>query len=200
MTTSALISTQNLAFATPDGRVLAENLSFTVHPGEAVVISGGNGSGKSTLLRLLLGMSSEFTGFIDRYTDSVGYLPQLQDNEFHIPLRLRDILWMSSPQLEESKICQKLLTEDQLDLNWNQASGGERKRTLIARIFLQEPKLIVLDEPFNHLDQSSRKLMIECLGDYVVNRVSHEPGLLIVTHENHFQEREFHLPVREVRL
>lgn len=199
MANSALISVKNLSFSTRDGRALAHNLSFELRPGEALVISGENGSGKSTLLRLLLGLSNEFSGTIDRNSEEIGYLPQLQDNDFHIPMRLSDILWISSSESSASNAFPKLLSPDRLNLSWNQASGGEKKRTLLARILLQSPKIIVLDEPFNHLDQISRMTIVESLSEFV----SESPGeraIIIVTHEKLFQSDSFSLPIREVKL
>ena len=177
----ALVEAKDLKYGTPEGKILAERLSFTVSPGDLWLIGGPNGSGKSTLLRILLGdRSLGGTLAIDPRPREIAVLPQLQNNEFHLPLTLRDVLEIALKR----RVTTEEADEHHLELAWNTASGGERKRTLLTRLLMQSPRLLILDEPMNHLDNLSRKKVLgavlrflEGSGARAVIMVSHEKSL-----------------------
>lgn len=167
----SILSLCNLEYTTPDGRVLGTNINAELDSGELLLITGANGSGKSTLLEIILGRRVPASGHVALTTpeSAISYLPQMQDSRTHMPFSLRDALQVSSGSYVNDNEIEGLglLTEKQLDLGWNNASGGEKRRTLLTRIFLQKPELIVLDEPFNHLDIESRGVMLSSLCRFV---------------------------------
>ena len=158
---TAYLDVRGLAFGTPDGRPLAADLSFSLGKSEILLVKGPNGIGKSSLLEILAGNRAPLSGRVQWNVQKsrIFYLPQLHNREFHISLTLRDILTFSQKlsDAELSVTCRGLLTPDQLELSWNTASGGERQRTLLCRALLKNPKVLILDEPLNHLDASSRR-------------------------------------------
>lgn len=182
---------------------IAGPLNFSVHAGECFVIRGPNGSGKSTLLRALLGQHQSYHGrlSIDLPSARVGALPQLSNMRFHIPLTLADILAISLPDQPRKETLQRassygLLKADGFSLSWNSASGGERQRTLLTRLLLPDPQLLILDEPGNHLDRHSRLLLASALKTYLEKEPSRR-AILLVTHEDEiFRD----LPHREFSL
>jgi ATPase subunit of ABC transporter with duplicated ATPase domains len=81
-----------------------------------------------------------------------------------------------------------LLGREILSRPWNSASGGERQRALLTRIFLSGAKVLVLDEPFNHLDQATRRTVEQRLGAVLgqgtaVLMISHAGGEMSATRE-----------------
>ncbi len=200
---SPLIVVTDLSTATHDGRILSESLNFSVSPGQIILISGPNGIGKSTLLKTLIGNLKPKKGTIELNLpfSRIGYLPQLQNTDFHLPVTLRDILEASchhSLSLDEI-LSWRLLSETQLDLSWKTASGGERKRTLLTRTLLAKPDILVLDEPMNHLDVQTRLLVEDAIQKFVelpqsngrkraVLLVSHEKSLHQLVHNPNFSK------------
>lgn len=184
---SPVLEVRELAFRTPDKRPLIHRLSFQLNLGELLTITGPNGIGKSTLLRLLLGKTSAAAGSIHWQLppERLGFLAQLHNQEFHINLTLADILSFASP-LEPERIAIRshgLLSPQQLNLAWNTASGGEQQKTLLTRVFMLDPTILILDEPMNHLDLGSRQQLQSALrrfiedGQHAVIMVGHESSL-----------------------
>jgi ABC-type Mn2+/Zn2+ transport system ATPase subunit len=114
------------------------------------------------------------------------YLPQLQTPEIHLPYTLGEIARLECgsnqpiqlPWFDETleKIC------------WNQASGGQKMKALLARAFCSSATFLMLDEPFNHLDGASRSL----LSDFIVDESNgiQKRSFLIVSHDTLDSARE----------
>ena len=155
-------------------------MNFELNSSEVLVVKGPNGVGKTTFLRLILGLHTPMSGGMSVNTDQISYLPQLQNLSFHLPVTLGDLVGIAPGTTREKIATLGLLDSEQLDLPWNTASGGERKRTLITRALLSDPKLVILDEPFNHLDRETKSAVTQTLIDYLrstggsVVMVSHE--------------------------
>lgn len=149
------------------------DLNFSLAAGEAIHLRGANGSGKSLLLKTLLGLRKMERGEVVNTFTHTRYLTQMQNRSAHLPFSLAEITG------DSWKKC-GLLEERHLGLAWNRASGGERQRALLSRFFSQPGELLVLDEPFNHLDTAAREktraLLRETLANptYAVLLVSHD--------------------------
>ncbi len=182
-----LLQVRDLAYRTPDQRPLIHRLSFDLNQGELVTIAGPNGIGKSTLLRLLLREGKPAAGIIQWQVplSRIGFLSQLHNREFHISLTLADILSFARKVDRQAihELSHGLLQEDLLDRAWNTASGGERQKTLLTRVFLKDPSVLILDEPMNHLDVTGRQQLRAALrhfiedGQHAVIMVGHESAL-----------------------
>ena len=186
----SILTLYNLSYSTPDGRALGANINVELGKGEILLITGPNGSGKSTLLEVILGRQVPFDGHVklDTPRQAISYLPQMQDSQTHMPFSLRDALQVSTALNMDDEIeSLGLLSSKQLNLGWNHASGGEKRRTLLTRIFLQKPELIVLDEPFNHLDIDSRGVMLSSLSRFVTERNN---SVILSTHEGFENESD----------
>lgn len=147
---------------------------------------GANGIGKTTLLRAVLGSATICDGTLDVATPlkRIGYLPQLQNRFFHLPVTLADVISFSqsNDDLASDLLELGLLEPKHLSLDWNTASGGERKRTLLTRILLQKPNLLLLDEPLSHLDNESYDLVKNAIQKFIT--IAPGRAALVVEHES----------------
>lgn len=177
-----LLAAQDLSYATPDGRPLVRGLSFAVRRGEILAVTGPNGVGKSTLLKVILADARPSSGDFKFGGKSLSFLSQLHNREFHLPLRLSDVLaFNQSGRFDPARASRfGLLSEGEMELSWNTASGGERQKTLLTQALLADANLLVLDEPMNHLDTAARRKLIDVLLHLVQDG---RQGVLMVCHE-----------------
>lgn len=185
------------AFTYPGGGGVA-NLAFTVGAGDAVALIGPNGAGKSTLLRGVLGLTPLTTGRMRVRGEShaaagmIGFLPQSVelDSEFPITLgqvvmqgRYRKLGVFKWPTRVDRAAVRDALESVGLahlaQLRFGQLSGGQRQRGLLARALASHPALLLLDEPFNGLDQPNREALIETVRSLKAQGVA----VLISTHD-----------------
>lgn len=165
---------KQLQLKRPDGYVLLDNFSAELQPGEAVLVSGPSGCGKSTLLRALAGIWPFGQGEIGLPArQKLLFLPQ----KSYLPLgTLRNALtYPGLPgQVEDAAFQQALaaccLPElvDKLDHSedWAQIlSLGEQQRLAFARIFLQQPTMVFLDEATTALDEPTEDILYRRLRD-----------------------------------
>ena len=177
-----LLSVKDLAYHAPDGRPLVAGLSYDLMPGDIVAITGPNGTGKSTLLKIIMGELKAARGSVTFANKSVGYLSQLHNREFHIPLSLADVLSLGVPGRFHPAAATGLvlLTLSELNLAWNTASGGERQKTLLTQVLMPQPQVLILDEPMNHLDSVTRAKLYPVLREFVATG---KRAILMVCHE-----------------
>ena len=182
-----LLTVKDYVTLTQDGDKLHKPIHFTLEKGEILWIRGVNGSGKTSFLRTLLRQHRKHLGSIQLGTSfkNIAYLPQLTQPHFFIPLHLHDLL---------EKKDSSLMNQDQWHRSWNTASGGERQKTLLIRIFNQAAELYLLDEPTNQLDVQGQQVLKEKLEILTRRKVQ---GAVIICHDENFMS---HLPYKEVFL
>lgn len=172
---SAVVSAQSLQVLSAEGAALSPEVSFDLLEGEVLFLRGENGTGKSSILKSLLGLHKHYKGLVTLRTprEKIQYLPQLGSLNFHLPLTLADVLDSANPD-------QTLLAGIDLHKKWNTASGGERQRVLLASLLAKHPRLLVLDEPFNHVDRPSAQLLEKALHDFL--NAHPQSALILVSH------------------
>jgi lipopolysaccharide export system ATP-binding protein len=182
-------------------RTVANNVSVQVQQGEIVGLLGPNGAGKTTSFYMIVGMVKPNSGkiFLDdrditnepmykRAQLGVGYLPQEASvfRKLSIEDNLRAVLEMTKlTKGEQAKKVESLLDEFALhhvrkNLG-DQLSGGERRRTEIARALATDPKFILLDEPFAGVDP----IAVEDIQSVVRKLKDKNIGILITDHNVH---------------
>jgi sulfonate transport system ATP-binding protein len=162
-------------------RVVIENLNLRIERGEFVALLGESGCGKTTLLRALAGLDPIQGGRIvaPRRPAVVFQEHRLLpwDNLWRnvsLGLELPDARQRAGAALAEVGL------GDRLD-DWpRNLSGGQAQRVALARALVQQPELLLLDEPFAALDALTRIRMHELVRVLVAN---HQPGVLLVTHD-----------------
>ena len=153
-----MIGLEELCLSVPN-KVLFRQFSALVQPGEKIGIFGPNGAGKSTFLKALLGLFPLAGGriLIDgklpaEMRAEIAYLPQDFENfpaDYSISGFLKVLPGGSKSHLSALERVGALHLKDQRLKN---LSGGERKRVMLAALFLEAPRLVLLDEPFANLD------------------------------------------------
>lgn len=171
------VTARNITFGYDPVPVVLNDVSFDVPPGEFLSIAGPNGSGKSTLLRLLAGILQPRQGtlFLNQKpygaftrrerARRIAFVPQ--DADWLFPFTVMEMVLMGRTpyvgrwgfeRAEDIRRCEQALEWTDIthlaDKPVTAISGGERRRTLIARALAQEPALLLLDEPNAHLDLS----------------------------------------------
>ncbi|TNC75345.1 ATP-binding cassette domain-containing protein [Janthinobacterium lividum] len=182
---TTLISTQALQLDTHDGFLFNE-LAFTLRQGDRIGLIGHNGCGKSTLLGLLSGTREATSGTI-HYARAC----RLQHVEQHLPpelasLSLYDALLapvLGQPELHwrvDSLLAELGFDQETAQVPVHSLSGGQHTRLLLGRALLQEPNVLLLDEPSNHLDLPSllwlEQFLLAWRGAFIL--VSHDQRLL----------------------
>ena len=190
--------------------VALRNINFEVLPNTVVVLKGVSGSGKSTLLSIIGGMNKPTSGEViveDKYiaklpdlhlsnfrASSIGFVFQ----SFHL---INDLsvfdnisiplipLGLSAKEIEEKvnyamQICN--IAHKNMEISKN-LSGGEKQRVAIARALVNNPNIILLDEPTANLDSANSKNLVEILS----NLKKLGKTIVISTHDSLFDELDF---------
>ena len=187
-----ILVTENLDLGY-DATTILENVNLTVAPGAALALIGANGSGKSTLLKGILGMC-RVTGVL-RCVNNIGYVPQHQDIDPSFPVTAQGVVAMglsaTTPwwrRVDSNKISSALARvnlEQKATERFGSLSGGQRQRVLIARAVVTNPALMLLDEPFNGLDTTSRDVLVRVLTELKQQGT----GVVVSTHDYSLAEQ-----------
>ena len=179
----------DVGYSYPDGLPALRKISFTIMPGENVVILGVNGSGKSTLLKLLDGLYFPTEGTINAFGKSlterrlqddsyafafrrrIGFLFQDPDVQIFSPTVWQEVafspLQMGLPKKEVEERVNAALSvlaiEKLRDRVPYQLSEGEKKKVALASLLALDPEVWLLDEPTANLDPRTQDWMIEFL-------------------------------------
>ena len=159
-----MLSVQNLSFRYDAySKYVLEDISFEVKKGEYVSVVGENGSGKSTLVRLLLGLLKPTTGEVQQKAGSIGYVPQKKINLTHFPLTVFELLdsYRRVLKVKDRNTVYNMLEEVGL-LGFEkklagELSGGQLQKLYIARALINNPELLILDEPSTGIDVKGQR-------------------------------------------
>ncbi|MFN4220180.1 MAG: metal ABC transporter ATP-binding protein [bacterium] len=188
------------------------DINFEIKEGEVVTIVGPNGGGKTTLLKLILGLIKPSSGRIYLYGNDpvftrkyVGYLPQFSTVNKNIPIKAFDFVKLaankenfSSKKTLDYEVDNVLKITDSYHYKdkviW-ELSGGQFQRILFARAIVNNPKMLVLDEPTNFIDENSKKNFYE-----IIESFKGKKTIIIVSHDvsmvSKFSDRIFCLNKR----
>lgn len=167
-------------------RVIAQNISLSISTGLVVGLLGANGIGKSTFFKTLLNIIPPLSGKIAvqgqniaelspaQRTSLVGYVPQIQKNipdfkvnDFVLMGRASHIGLFSQPGKPDQEIADFYLSLMHIshlhNRYFHQLSGGEQQLVLIVRSLVQQPKLLLMDEPTASLDFGNQVLVLESI-------------------------------------
>lgn len=183
----AVLELSNIYFKYGKEPIL-NDLSFSLEKGDFAAIIGSNGSGKSTLLKVILGFLEADQGYVffENDSDTLGYIPQggLESKDFIVTVE--ELLRFRKPNASKQEIYAAL---DKVKLSHEsktlikKLSGGQKQRVLIARELLNDPDIIILDEPTTGLDSDSIQKLYELL-----SKLNKEENRTIVLVTHHLDE------------
>jgi zinc transport system ATP-binding protein len=165
----SLVSVQSVSFIY-NSEVVLENVSFDVEEGDFLGIIGPNGAGKTTLFQCILGLLHPNSGKITilnkdikknkKIFTKIGYIPQKKSIDQNFPLTVQELVSLSLPTRTSKNVVNEILRQVGLYNMKNkligQLSGGQQQRVLIAKALVNNPIILMLDEPTNELDQKSQ--------------------------------------------
>ena len=223
MNKNPIISLKNITktFKGLDAPVLS-NLNLQLNKSENIAISGVSGSGKSTLLHLMAGLDYPNSGSVHLNNENIGSLSQndlsiirnqqigfiyqshhlLPDfsalENVLMPLLIRGGKYQNNHN-KAIKILKKLGLSNRLDHYPHQLSGGERQRVAIGRALINEPQIILADEPTGNLDRSNAKVVF----DLFINLAKeYGSSIVLVTHDPELarkMKKIYHLSAGKLR-
>ena len=183
----------NLSFAYGTKHVINQ-LNLTLNQGEYLVIKGKNGSGKSTFIKCLLGLNDVKPNMI--FYDQVditdfkswtkfGYVPQSFDNfNYEFPITVSELLNVSSGRNIKQQYRLKLLDQmkifDIQNQNINSLSGGQLQRVFIVRAMLNNPEILILDEPTASVDKQNKQFFYQTIDELNQQGIT----ILLITHSD----------------
>lgn len=180
-----------------------KDLNLTIKDGEFVGIVGNNGSGKSTLLKLIISELKNFTGEIKILGEDilsfkdwkkVGYVPQVDmGKSIAFPVSVKEMIslnlfsefnFFNHPKKYQKRTVNDMLKifgiEDLGDRNFNELSGGQKQKVMIAKAMVHNPSILIFDEPTVGVDEDSKKEFFHILDH--INKF-HGITIIMVTHE-----------------
>ena len=172
----SIVEIKNLTVQYPDVKAL-DDVSFTVNQGDFLGIIGPNGAGKSTLFDVMLNLNTKYQGTLKffgedikkskKYLEEIGYVPQKPIFEKNFPATVNDVVRMGlrkeSDENKIDEILQQLWIHELSNRRIGELSGGQLQRVFIAKALVNNPKILILDEPVTGIDQQSIELFYSIL-------------------------------------
>lgn len=199
---SVPIKIRNLSFSYSDGKAIFTDANLLIPSKSITLIHGPSGIGKSTLINMLLRFHTPQRGNIlygdneiaqfgkKELREKIGIVPQTHHifNE-----SLKNNLLIAKPGATDEEIMYALKKaqlenfvkklpdgiDEIIEPRGKKMSGGERQRICLARLFLRDPPIMILDEPLSNLDNESRKILSR-----IINDCKHEKTILVFTHDS----------------
>lgn len=177
----------------------ASALTFALAAGEALALVGPNGSGKSTLLKSMLGLVAPLRGQLRvlggkprAALGRIGYLSQHVHIDLEFPITLRQVVmlgrypalgsWRLPGRADKAAVAaalDRVGLRDMAGRRFGDLSGGQRQRGLLARALVNQPRILLLDEPFNGLDTPNRQALMQNLRELRQAGI----GIVVSTHD-----------------
>lgn len=179
-------------------RTVISDAGLTAKGGQLTVIIGRNGSGKSTLLRTLAGDIEAFSGSAIAGNRDILTLPPRErskligivDQQTEVmPIRVRDYIMLGrtphrsllslTDSRKDTEICERIIKTLNIshlsDCRIDQISSGERQMASIAKALVQEPQILLLDEPTSNLDLKNQKDILDA-----ITKITHKEQLITI--------------------
>ncbi len=169
-------------------RLLFDDVSLTLQPGERIGLVGPNGAGKSTLLKIMLGLEASDAGEVTFVRGTrLGYLPQESEPAGHETVL--DIAVSHEQEHDGQTVARAKqvlahlgFRQTDFDRRARELSGGWVMRARLARLLVESPDVLMLDEPTNHLDLETLLWLQDYLRDY-------RGAILLISHDREFLNR-----------
>lgn len=179
-----------------EGKIVLDDVNFTIDRGDFVAITGPNGGGKTTLLRIILSLVKPDRGYIVHYDSDgkactsappPGYLPQKNSVDSRFPITVREVVESGLLEKKINRSLRDARVEEVLKLIDLQAfaaspignlSGGQLQRALFGRAIAGKPSVLILDEPLNYIDRNFEGMLYD-----IVAEIAKNTTILLVSHQ-----------------
>lgn len=185
------IEIKNLTVAYGENIAL-EDLNLNIEVGSLMALVGPNGAGKSTLIKAILKFLKQITGEIKINAKTLAYVPQRNSVDWDFPTTLFDVVEMGCygrvglfkrvSKEEKQKVLKAIEQVGMLefkDRQISELSGGQQQRAFIARALVQEADIYLMDEPFQGVDSTTEKSIVE-----ILKQLKAESKTIIVVHHD----------------
>ena len=189
-------------YAGYSGNVVLKAIDLKIFEQDFLGIIGPNGGGKTTLIKIVLGLLKPFSGSIifenDVLKSRMGYMPQTHGIDRKFPVIVSEVvesgliseknLTRSARKAKTREIIRRMDIENVAGKAIGELSGGQLQRTLLARAVINDPELLILDEPNSYVDKRFETYFYELLKEInqttAIVLVSHDIGTVISTVKN----------------
>lgn len=185
------IEIKNLTVAYGENIAL-EDFNLDVEIGSLMALVGPNGAGKSTLIKTILKFLKQITGEIKISKKSLAYVPQRNSVDWDFPTTLFDVVEMGCygrvglfkrvNKEEKVKVLKAIEQVGMLefkDRQISELSGGQQQRAFIARALVQEADIYLMDEPFQGVDSTTEKSIVD-----ILKKLKSDGKTLLVVHHD----------------
>lgn len=185
------IEIKNLTVAYGENIAL-EDFNLNIEVGSLMALVGPNGAGKSTLIKTILKFLKQITGEIKINAKTLAYVPQRNSVDWDFPTTLFDVVEMGCygrvrlfkrvSKEEKQKVLKAIEQVGMLefkDRQISELSGGQQQRAFIARALVQEADIYLMDEPFQGVDSTTEKSIVE-----ILKQLKAEGKTIIVVHHD----------------
>jgi zinc transport system ATP-binding protein len=180
-----------------DGEIIVKNASFEIRQNDFIGIIGPNGGGKTTLIKVILGLITPSSGEVkyyygpEGYEHLIGYLPQVHIIDKKFPISVWDVVL--SGYMNKNRLIRRLSKEEKLNAYLEmekmgidsllkkpigELSGGQLQRVFLCRSIVSSPKLLILDEPNNNVDNKFESDLYRAL-----RKLNESMAIMIVSHD-----------------
>ena len=185
------IEIKNLTVAYGENIAL-EDFNLDVEIGSLMALVGPNGAGKSTLIKTILNFLKQITGEIKINRKNLAYVPQRNSVDWDFPTTLFDVVEMGCygrvglfkrvNKEEKAKVLKAIEQVGMLefkDRQISELSGGQQQRAFIARALVQEADIYLMDEPFQGVDSTTEKSIVD-----ILKKLKSDGKTLLVVHHD----------------
>jgi len=185
------IEIKNLTVAYGENIAL-ENFNLDIEVGSLMALVGPNGAGKSTLIKTILKFLKQITGEIKINGKNLAYVPQRNSVDWDFPTTLFDVVEMGCygrvglfkrvNKEEKAKVLKAIEQVGMLefkDRQISELSGGQQQRAFIARALVQEADIYLMDEPFQGVDSTTEKSIVD-----ILKKLKSDGKTLLVVHHD----------------
>ena len=174
-------------------KTVLRDVNLEVYPDEFIGVIGPNGGGKTTLIKVILGLQPIFSGkrFFPSGKPTIGYLPQASQVDKSFPITVKELVssglsgrrrWLPYLTAGQRKQVSSMLQEAGLShlalTPIGELSGGQLQKALLSRALIDNPDLLILDEPNTHVDKQFEQELYSWL-----TKLNKQMAILLVSHD-----------------